>query len=100
MDYNYSDNHNENNEILIKIHSKLEEILSKQILLETKLEKLEEIEHNTKRMEEHINFIEKTYDTVKTPFHYLMTKVNTLSYPSLLFKTTEKDDRINYESNV
>ena len=33
-------------------------------------------------MEEHINFIESTYNKVKTPFHYLMDKVNLLSFSS------------------
>lgn len=35
-----------------------------------------EIYKNTKRMEDHINFVENTYDNVKIPFHYFMNKVN------------------------
>lgn len=42
--------------------------------------KINEIIKNTKRMEDHINFVEKTYDKVKTPFHYLMDKINLLSF--------------------
>jgi len=42
--------------------------------------KVDEIHKNTKHMEEHIDFVEKTYDKVKTPFHYLMDKVNLLSF--------------------
>lgn len=44
--------------------------------------KVEEIHKNTKQMEEHINFIEKTYEKVKTPFHYLMEKISLLSFSS------------------
>jgi hypothetical protein len=42
--------------------------------------KVDEIHKNTKRMEDHINFVENTYDKVKTPFHYLMDKVSLLSF--------------------
>ena len=31
-------------------------------------------------MDEHINFVEKTYETIKKPFHYLMDKVSMLSF--------------------
>jgi len=42
--------------------------------------KVNEIYKNTKRMEGHIDFVENTYDKVKTPFHYLMDKVNILTF--------------------
>ena len=44
--------------------------------------KVNEIYKNTKRMEDHIDFVENTYDKVKTPFHYLMDKVNILTFSS------------------
>lgn len=48
---------------------------------QTKLEKkLDDILVNTKRMEDHIDFVENTYNKVKRPFHYLMDKVNLLSF--------------------
>ena len=31
-------------------------------------------------MEDHIDFVEKTYDKIKTPFHYLMDKVSLLTF--------------------
>lgn len=42
-------------------------------------EKVENIYKNTKRMDDHITFVESTYDSIKTPFHYLMDKVNLLT---------------------
>ena len=44
--------------------------------------KIDEIHKNTKRMEDHINFVENTYDKIKTPFHFFMDKVNILSFLS------------------
>jgi archaellum component FlaC len=67
--------------VLTDILNKLEEISKKQIDIE---KKLGEIEEHTNRMSEHINFVDKTYDTVKIPFHYLMTKINTISNSSFL----------------
>ena len=69
----YSDNYSD-------FSNKLEIITQKLEKLETKLEKLENIYENTKRMDKHITFVESTYDSVKTPFHYLMNKVKILSY--------------------
>ena len=45
--------------------------------------KLDSIKKNTERMETHIDFVENTYDTIKTPFHFLMEKINVLSLSSL-----------------
>lgn len=59
------------------------------------MESLEDIKKTTKRMEEHINFIEKTYSKVKTPFHYLMDKINVLTFSpfgvkdEILYKTKD-----------
>lgn len=64
-------------QILQLILQKIETLEHTNLNLERKIE---EILKNTKRMEDHINFVEKTYDTVKTPFHYLMDKVNSLSF--------------------
>lgn len=44
---------------------------------------LDSIKKNTERMETHIDFVENTYDTIKTPFHFLIEKINVLSSSSL-----------------
>ena len=40
------------------------------------LSKTEDIEKSTGNMDEHINFVNGMYDTVKTPFHSLMNMVS------------------------
>ena len=68
-------------EILQKILTELNEIKESYTNLE---KKVDEMYKNTKRMEEHIDFVENTYDTVKTPFHYLMDKVSLFSFSSFI----------------
>lgn len=63
--------------LLELVLQKLEELENSHLNLERKIE---EIHKNTKRMEDHINFVETTYDNVKTPFHYLMDKVSLLLF--------------------
>ena len=63
--------------ILNQILEKLESLENAQTKLE---KKLDDILLNTKRMESHIDFVENTYNKVKTPFHYLMDKVSLLSF--------------------
>ena len=64
-------------QLLELVLKKLEELEKSHLNLERKVD---EIHKNTKRMEDHINFVENTYDKVKTPFHYLIDKVNLLSF--------------------
>ena len=66
-----------NKSILELVLLKLEELENSHENLQRKVD---EIHKNTKRMEDHIDFVEKTYDKVKTPFHYLMDKVSLLSF--------------------
>jgi len=48
--------------------------------METKMDKiLELLEKDCKKMTDHIDFIENVYDNVKSPFYYLMDKVNSVS---------------------
>ena len=62
------------------------------ISLETRCERIEEkldkilelLEKDCKKMTDHIDFIENVYDNVKSPFYYLMDKVNLLSTNRLL----------------
>ena len=60
-----------------KLENKLESNMNR---LETKLDKiLELLEKDCKKMTDHIDFIENVYDNVKSPFYYLMDKVNSLA---------------------
>jgi uncharacterized protein YaaN involved in tellurite resistance len=64
-----------------------EEIINKIIELEkccermeTKMDKiLELLEKDCKKMTDHIDFVENVYDNVKSPFYYIMDKVNSVS---------------------
>lgn len=69
----------ENNIIMKQLLDKITKLEETNTLL---VAKLEEIQKTSNRMEEHINFIESTYNRVKTPFHYLMDKINLLSFSS------------------
>ena len=67
------------------IHEKILQIENKIDKLETKLDKiLELLEKDCKKMTDHIDFIENVYDNVKSPFYYLMDKVNLLSNARML----------------
>ena len=57
--------------------------------------KIDEIHKNTKHMEEHIDFVENVYEKIKIPFHYLMNKVNLLSFS--YFKKTEVEQNEKYK---
>ena len=67
-----------------EIKSKLDSLEYKLIDLEVKLNKiLELIENdvapNCNKMSSHIDFIDKVYDTVKSPLNFMCNKVNVLS---------------------
>lgn len=48
--------------------------------IEQKIDKiLELLEKDCKKMTDHIDFIENVYDNIKSPFYYLMDKVNSVS---------------------
>jgi len=86
-------------QLLELVLQKLEELENSHINLERKVD---EIHKNTKRMEDHINFVENTYDKVKTPFHYLMDKVNLLSFSPFRkseITQNEKEKLKNKETN-
>lgn len=46
------------------------------------LEKLDNISKETKRMDDHVSFVEGIYDNVKSPFHFAMNKINSISNTS------------------
>lgn len=78
-------------EILNFILKKLESIENSQTKLE---QKLDNILLNTKRMEGHIDFVENTYNKVKTPFHYLMEKVSLISFSTFSKKSENSSKEI------
>lgn len=69
-----------------------QDILEKIVALENRCERIEEkldkilelLEKDCKKMTDHIDFIENVYDNVKSPFYYLMDKVNLLSTNRML----------------
>ena len=86
-------------QLLELVLQKLEELENSHLNLERKVD---EIHKNTKRMEDHINFVENTYDKVKTPFHYLMDKVSLLSFSPFRkseITQNEKEKLENKETN-
>jgi len=67
-----------------EIKSKLDSLEYKLIDLEVKLNKITEllekdISPNCKKMSSHIDFVDKVYDTVKSPLNFMCNKVNILS---------------------
>ena len=46
-------------------------------IMDKKMDKIIELlEKDCKKMSDHIDFVENVYDTVKTPFYYVMDKVS------------------------
>jgi hypothetical protein len=67
-----------------EIKSKLNSLEYKLIDLEVKLNKITELLENDvvpncNKMSSHIDFIDKVYDTVKSPLNFMCNKVNLLS---------------------
>ncbi len=68
------------------------DIYDKIVALEYRCERIEEkmdrilelLEKDCKKMTDHIDFIENVYDNVKSPFYYLMDKVNLISTNRML----------------
>jgi uncharacterized protein YaaN involved in tellurite resistance len=68
-----------------EIHDKIVALENRCERIEQKLDKiLELLEKDCKKMTDHIDFIENVYDNIKSPFYYLMDKVNLLSTNRLL----------------
>ena len=64
---------------------KITEIENRCERIEQKMDKiLQLLEKDCKKMTDHIDFVENVYDNVKSPFYYLMDKVNLLSNTRLL----------------
>ena len=73
------------NQNILDIHEKLVALETRCERIEQKMDKiLELLEKDCKKMTDHIDFIENVYDNVKSPFYYLMDKVNVLSTNRLL----------------
>lgn len=63
---------NENTRLLYKILDKLEDIEKRLEVLETEMIYIKQSSTN---MNEHISFVENVYDTIKSPFYYVMNKI-------------------------
>lgn len=59
---------------------KLDIIIEKLDIIEEKLDKLEKdikiLKNGNENINEHITFIDNVYDTIKSPFYYILNKVN------------------------
>ena len=67
------------------IYDKIVALESRCERIEQKMDKiLELLEKDCKKMTDHIDFIENVYDNVKSPFYYIMDKVNLLSTNRML----------------
>ena len=64
---------NEIKELLVMINNKLSQLERRIENIERRTEK---IESSAKNMDEHINFVDNVYDTVKSPFHRVMDLVS------------------------
>ena len=67
-----------------EIKNKLDSLEYKLIDLEVKLNKIIEliendVAPNCNKMSSHIDFVDKVYDTVKSPLNFMCNKVNVLS---------------------
>ena len=67
-----------------EVKSKLDSLEYKLIDLEIKLNKITEllendVAPNCNKMSTHIDFVDKVYDTVKSPLNFMCNKVNGLS---------------------
>ena len=68
-----------------EIMNKIVELEKRFEQMETKMDKiLELLEKDCKKMTDHIDFVENVYDNVKSPFYYIMDKVNILSTNRML----------------
>lgn len=68
----------------LEVKSKLDSLEYKLIDLEVKLNKITEllendVAPNCNKMSNHIDFVDKVYDTVKSPLNFMCNKVNVLS---------------------
>lgn len=58
----------------------MEEISRRLDILEQKMDKIVELlERDCKKMSDHIDFVEHVYDSVKTPFYYIMNKIKVVN---------------------
>ena len=67
-----------------KINDRLDSIDYKLIDLDVKLNKIlnlleQDVQPNCNKMSTHIDFVDKVYDTVKSPLNFMCNKVNVLS---------------------
>jgi len=59
------------------INNRLEKLEKR---VEMIVEMLERIETNTKKMSEHIDFVDGVYENVKSPMEWICNKINLIDY--------------------
>lgn len=64
-----------------EINDKLDYIILRLQDIERKLEGLESLKESSKNMDEHISFVENVYDSIKSPFYYILNKVSGIDIP-------------------
>lgn len=71
-------------EILQNIEKRLNNIDQRLDHIEQRLDNIENgvthIKSSSTHMDQHIEFVETVYDTIKTPFYYILNKVAPISY--------------------
>ena len=79
-----NEKNDEYNQKILELNNKIENIHN--LLIEIN-DKNDKIIQSTSNMDLHIGFVEKTYESIKKPFHYLMDKVSYLTFLPFSNKT-------------
>lgn len=81
----------ENNNQQLNIQEIADEIKEIKLNINIILEKLDIISKETKRMDDHVSFVEGIYDNVKSPFHFAMNKISAISNTSYSLSNSFKN---------
>lgn len=74
-----------NNKSIEELKEKLEAMEQTMFSMNQKIERLLELmEKDCKKMTDHIDFVEGVYESVKTPFTFIMDSVNRVVHPVLM----------------
>ena len=86
----------QNNISIEELKEKIEALEQTVILMNQKIERLLELmEKDCKKMTDHIDFVESVYESVKTPFTFIMDSVNRVAHPVLMQGSSEDVEDIN-----
>uniref|UniRef100_A0A6C0LFL6 Uncharacterized protein n=1 Tax=viral metagenome TaxID=1070528 RepID=A0A6C0LFL6_9ZZZZ len=80
-----ADNSDNNNNSIKELKEKIEAMEQTMISMDQKIDRLLELmEKDCKKMTDHIDFVEGVYESVKTPFTFIMDSVNRVVHPVLM----------------